>query len=289
MKNIKKAVKEKVGQALRQRSKVRAAGSSAKSESALKAGNEASKSARSSAVESKERSLGRKNSARVSKALGKSSDLRTKGKVAGAARVTERAAIKSARSVSKIKGKASKAGDRAAAKVDKKTSRKVTRFNRQTERREDRAAKYNKGGKVVAQGADKKDVRRERKQDRVAARAVKKAKRVGDRNFKSDVKSGKLKPVSRKTKSQNTKRAEMGRYTEKGTFDVGVDRESYPVEGKLVTKRKRGDSSVTKFKAKGSKDTPIKKIRDKKKMDYKSGEAIVKKDKKNTKYRIPKY
>jgi hypothetical protein len=260
MKNIKKAVKEKVGQALRQRSKVRAAGSSAKSEAALKAGNEASKLARSSAVESKENSLGRKNSARVSKALGKSSDLRTKGKVAGAARVTERAAIKSARSVSKIKGRASKAGDRASAKVDKNTSRKVTRFNRQTERREDRAAKYNKGGKIVAQGADKKDVRRERKQDRVAARAVKKAKR-----------------------------AERGRYTEKGTFDVGVDRESYPVEGKLVTKRKRGDSSVTKFKAKGGKDTPIKKISDKKKMDYKSGEAIVKKNKKNTKYRIPKY
>lgn len=33
---------------------------------------------------------------------------------------------------------------------------------------------YKKGGKVVAQGADKKDVRREKKQDRVAARAAKK-------------------------------------------------------------------------------------------------------------------
>ena len=52
---------------------------------------------------------------------------------------------------------------------------------------------YKKGGKVVAQGADKKDVRQEKKQDRVAARAAKKAKRVGDRNFKRDVKSGKLK------------------------------------------------------------------------------------------------
>jgi len=49
------------------------------------------------------------------------------------------------------------------------------------------------GGKVVAQGADKTDVRREKKQDKAAARAVKKAKRVGDRNFKRDVKSGKLK------------------------------------------------------------------------------------------------
>ena len=52
---------------------------------------------------------------------------------------------------------------------------------------------YKKGGKVVSQGADKKDVRREKKQDRVAARAAAKAKRVGDRNFKRDVKSGKLK------------------------------------------------------------------------------------------------
>lgn len=51
--------------------------------------------------------------------------------------------------------------------------------------------RYAGGGKVVAQGADKKDVRREKKQDRMAA----KAKRVGDRNFKRDVKSGKLKRV----------------------------------------------------------------------------------------------
>lgn len=78
------------------------------------------------------------------------------------------------------------------------------------------------------------------------------------------------------------------RQVEKGTFDVEVDRESYPVEGKRVTKE-RGGTAVTKFKARGDKNTPIKKIRDKKKIDYKSGEAIVKKNKKNTKYRIPKY
>ena len=90
--------------------------------------------------------------------------------------------------------------------------------------------------------------------------------------------------VSRKQKRQDNRR-----YVEKGQFDVEVDRESYPVEGKLITKRKRGNTSVTKFKAKGSKDTPIKKINDKKKIDYNSGYAIVKKDKKKTKYRIPKY
>jgi len=63
---------------------------------------------------------------------------------------------------------------------------------------------YKKDGKVVAQGADKKDVRREKKQDRVTdggylftVRAAKKAKRVGDRNFKRDVKSGKLTPIGK--------------------------------------------------------------------------------------------
>ena len=50
-----------------------------------------------------------------------------------------------------------------------------------------------KGKKVVAQGADKADVRSENKQNRLVTRAAKKAKRVGDRNFRRDVKSGKLK------------------------------------------------------------------------------------------------
>jgi len=59
---------------------------------------------------------------------------------------------------------------------------------------------YKKGGEIVAQGADKKDVRAERKQERklkAGARAVKKAKRKGDRNFKRDVKSGKLTPIGK--------------------------------------------------------------------------------------------
>ena len=104
---------------------------------------------------------------------------------------------------------------------------------------------YEKGGKVVAQGADKKYVRREKKQ----ARAVKKGERK--------------------------------RSSEKGTFDVEVDGKSVPVEGKLTTKRKRGNSSVVKFKAKGNGI----KIKDKKKMTYdSSGAAVVKKDKKSTKY-----
>ena len=59
---------------------------------------------------------------------------------------------------------------------------------------------YKKGGKVVAQGADKSDVRSERKQDRAkkqAVKALKKAKNKGDRNFKRDVKSGKLTPIGK--------------------------------------------------------------------------------------------
>jgi hypothetical protein len=38
--------------------------------------------------------------------------------------------------------------------------------------------KYGKGGRVVAQGADKKDVRREKRQDRKEARSAKKASKT---------------------------------------------------------------------------------------------------------------
>ena len=98
-----------------------------------------------------------------------------------------------------------------------------------------------------------------------------------------------MKAKKSKKADRKEKRLDNKRYVEKGTFDVEVDRESYPVKGRLTTKRKRGDSYVTKFKARGSKDTPIKKVSDKKKIDLKSGFPIVKKDKKSTKYRVPKY
>ena len=45
----------------------------------------------------------------------------------------------------------------------------------------------------------------------------------------------------------------------KGTFDVEVDGKSYPVKGKKVVKT-RGDKTITKFKAKGGKNTPVKRI-----------------------------
>ena len=66
----------------------------------------------------------------------------------------------------------------------------------------------------------------------------------------------------------------------KGTFDVEVDGKSYPVKGKKVVKR-RGDKTITKFKARGGKDTPVKKIKDK---VVKKGNLVIK-NKKKTKYR----
>jgi hypothetical protein len=73
---------------------------------------------------------------------------------------------------------------------------------------------------------------------------------------------------------------EEKRKVSKGTFDVEVDGKSYPVKGKKVVKR-RGDKTITKFKAKGGKDTPVKKIKDK---VVKKGNIVIK-NKKKTKYR----
>ena len=70
------------------------------------------------------------------------------------------------------------------------------------------------------------------------------------------------------------------RKVSKGTFDVEVDGKSYPVKGKKVVKT-RGDKTITKFKAKGGKDTPIKRIKDK---EVKKGNLVIK-NKKKTKYR----
>jgi hypothetical protein len=66
----------------------------------------------------------------------------------------------------------------------------------------------------------------------------------------------------------------------KGTFDVGVDGKSYPVKGTKVVKT-RGNKKTTKFKARGGKDTPVKKIKDK---VVKKGGKVLKNIKK-TKYR----
>ena len=66
----------------------------------------------------------------------------------------------------------------------------------------------------------------------------------------------------------------------KGIFDVEVDGKSYPVKGKKVVKTRR-DKTVTKFKARGGKDTPIRKINDK----HIKKKGLTKMNKKKTKYR----
>tara|TARA_R110002050_G_scaffold72068_1_gene154995 strand:- start:560 stop:931 length:372 start_codon:yes stop_codon:yes gene_type:complete len=66
----------------------------------------------------------------------------------------------------------------------------------------------------------------------------------------------------------------------KGTFDVEVDGKSYPVKGKKVVKT-RGNKKTTTFKARGGKDTPIRKIKDK--VVKKDGKVL--KNIKKTKYR----
>ena len=76
------------------------------------------------------------------------------------------------------------------------------------------------------------------------------------------------------------KRKKARRKVSKGTFDVEVDGKSYPVKGKKVVK-KRGNKTITKFKARGGKDTPVKKIKDK---VVKKGNLVIK-NKKKTKYR----
>lgn len=49
----------------------------------------------------------------------------------------------------------------------------------------------------------------------------------------------------------------------KGTFDVEVDGKEYGVKGKEVTKfNKDGTVKARKFKAKGAKGTPVKRIKD---------------------------
>ena len=76
------------------------------------------------------------------------------------------------------------------------------------------------------------------------------------------------------------KKKKEKRKVSKGTFDVEVDGKTYLVKGKKVVKT-RGGKTITKFKARGGKDTPIKRIKDK---VVKKG-GIVVKNKKKTKYR----
>ena len=72
----------------------------------------------------------------------------------------------------------------------------------------------------------------------------------------------------------------MPRKVTRGMFVVEVDGKTYLVKGKRVEKT-RGDKTVTKFKARGGKDTPIKKINDK----HIKKKGLTKMNRKKTKYR----
>jgi len=117
---------------------------------------------------------------------------------------------------------------------------------------------YDRSEKVAAKGRQAVDEGRDKK----ATRLLKKAARLEKRSINIEDRENKKRKVS------------------KGTFDVGVDGKSYPVKGKKVIKT-RGNKKTTKFKARGGKDTPVKKIKDK----VVKKDNIVIKNKKKTKYR----
>ena len=104
-------------------------------------------------------------------------------------------------------------------------------------------------------------------------RKARKAKRKARRDNRKFLKEQHESKVTRRQQKLLDKK-------DKGTFDVEVDGKSYPVKGKKVVKR-RGDKKITKFKARGGKDTPVKKIKDK---VVKKGNIVIK-NKKTTKYR----
>ena len=104
-------------------------------------------------------------------------------------------------------------------------------------------------------------------------RKARKAKRKARRDNRKFLKEQRESKVTRRQQKLLDKK-------DKGTFDVEVDGKSYPVKGKKVVKR-RGDKTITKFKARGGKDTPVKKIKDK---VVKKGNIVIK-NKKKTKYR----
>jgi hypothetical protein len=102
---------------------------------------------------------------------------------------------------------------------------------------------------------------------------ARKAKRKARRDNRKFLKEQREAPVRRRHQRLLDEKS-------KGTFDVEVDGKSYPVKGKKVVKR-RGDKTITTFKARGGKDTPVKKIKDK---VVKKGNIVIK-NKKKTKYR----
>lgn len=104
-------------------------------------------------------------------------------------------------------------------------------------------------------------------------RKARKAKRKARREHRKFLREQHESPVRRRHQKLLDKK-------DKGTFDVEVDGKSYPVKGKKVVKT-RGNKKTTTFKARGGKDTPIRRIKDK--VVEKDGKVL--KNIKKTKYR----
>jgi hypothetical protein len=104
-------------------------------------------------------------------------------------------------------------------------------------------------------------------------RKARKAKRKERREHRKFLREQHESPVRRRHQKLLDKK-------DKGTFDVEVDGKSYPVKGKKVVKT-RGNKKTTTFKARGGKDTPIRRIKDK--VVKKDGKVL--KNIKKTKYR----
>jgi hypothetical protein len=192
--SVKSAIKKKVNTALKQRSTVRAAGARAKGDAVVAAGNKAAKAAGEAAEKKANTKRFDRAKTRYQRRKAGAQDAIQKGNVGKAARLDKRADIRGGRDVAKNDKRKAAAKAKAVKRVATKTSNMASRAYAQAERREDRANKYVGGGKVVAQGADKKDVRSEKKQDRAKARATRKTRNKNYRRLKKDIRTGKLNP-----------------------------------------------------------------------------------------------
>lgn len=208
---LKDRVKEKLNTALAQRSRVRAAGVEAKMKQAASELPGKKKAAEDKAVAKATDSLKKRANKRLDRRKAKSRKLVEKGRMAKAARVSTRADIKYDRDAKRVGSKTAAATKKAGAKAVKRAERKNERMANRADRRYSRAADrgmYKRGGKIVAQGADKKDVRREKKQDRKARRSAPKetttTKTMGNRTvIKQRNKSGKVKSTRKTVYSGN--------------------------------------------------------------------------------------
>ena len=162
------AIKKKVKTALSQRSSVRSAGAAAKAEAVRQAGNKKAAEKGKKAFENANKGAARRNLNQYKKSTERAENAESKGRAGQAARIKARRDIRLGRDLTKNAEKKNTAKAKAIKNQADKTSRRVNRLNRRAENREERT--YGGGGKVVAQGATRKDVRREKRQARKSGR-----------------------------------------------------------------------------------------------------------------------